>query len=708
MEAVGVEAVVEGLSGFLGDMKKMDSAISGLIPGTKLLQNAFGFLGDTIDGVVNFTLNALAHALGELVADAVEFVINKLGELVQSTIEAGSEFQLLTLRLQTLNFNTLTESGKSFNEATTESIRLTKEQLSWITKLSLQTPYDAKDIANVFTLARSYGFASDESQTLTESISNFASGMALGSTEIERIIVNFGQMVQQGKVTQREMNDLARGSFVPVNDVLQIMSKNTGVAMDAMDDFRKTAESVPAFMEAFIELVGQRFPDSAKKMARTFSGATANLKETITTLGAQNIVQPILDVFGGRLANFIDELTKRWDELVPAAQAVGSEIATVVNTLLGFMPSAGGVADGVVKALNGVADWFKKHRADITDWIIQSSRWINNVLIPDIKRVVKWLFGTEEQKGAIQKFGDWIQESFIPAIGKAADWVENVLVPFLKNDLQPVFMALLPLAEALGNVLLKAFGGEPNQSFTDWIHNSLIPGIQSFTDWINTNQDLIATWVNRLVIAAVEVAIFVGAIGLAISVVSTIAAAFIDWLATINPVVTGIALLIGFLVLVSPVVALIVAGIVGLIAVFIMVKAAFLAFIDSFKEGLAQFAQNCADTVLEVQQAFQNGDWVGVGKGIIMGVLRGIRDWAFLLIDATMDAASAAINAVTSLFGVEVGNSLNLLGSASSPSTVNSNTTNTNNYNLAINSSAQTEPIVQDFNMLQSLNFHGR
>jgi len=80
MQKVGVEAVVAGLSSFLGGIKKVDGAISGLIPGTKLLDNAFSFLGNTVEGFVNFTLNALAHALGELIADAIEFVIQKIGD----------------------------------------------------------------------------------------------------------------------------------------------------------------------------------------------------------------------------------------------------------------------------------------------------------------------------------------------------------------------------------------------------------------------------------------------------------------------------------------------------------------------------------------------------------------------------------------------------------------------------------------------------
>lgn len=731
MEAVGVEAVVEGLSGFLGDMKKMDSAISGLVPGTKLLQNAFGFLGDTIDGVVNFTLNALAHALGELVADAVEFVIQKLGELVDATIEAGGEFQTLELRLQTLNFNTLTESGETFNDATAKSIELTKQQLEWLQKLAVATPYDAADIANVFTLARSYGFASDEAKTLTESITNFASGMGLGSTEIERIIVNFGQMVQQGKVTQREMNDLARGSFVPVNDVLLQMSKDTGIAMDAMDDFRKTAESVPAFMKAFIELVDTRFRGASEKMARTFQGATANLQDFVKSLGGMNIVKPILDVVGGRIADFISDLTdpKNWDKLVAAASDVGAELSSLASTLMSILlPSGKHAAEGVVGALEGIADWFRKHRGDITDWIIASSRWINNVLIPDIKNIIKWLFGSDQEEGAIQKFGKWLEETFLPLLGKVWKWVDETLIPFLEDKLPGLLDALGSLGDSILEVIGAIFDNGDTAD-TSWV-DDLTTGIKDFATWVSDNKDAIAEWVVKLITATVYLAILIALIGTAVGWVLTITVAFANWvvvseetnkwLLLLGIAATGLGL--ALLGLASPLL-IIVAGIAAIILIlkvlwteFEVIKKAFAIWVQYFTDLFALWKDNFTQTIQEVKDALANGDWVGAGKAIVDGIARGFSGSWDLVIDLIKNLAQSAIDTwkeafginfdITDALGIGRGNPPGAPASVPASSSVNSSTVHNNNYNLSINSSAQTEPIVQDFNMMASL--HGR
>lgn len=713
MEQIGVAAVVEGLSSFLGDMKKIDSSIQGLVPGTKLLENTFGFLGDTISGFADFALNTLAHALGELVADAIEFLIQKLGELVQSTIEAGGEFQTLELRLSTLNFNAATESGMEFNAAMAESTRLTKEQLDWLMKLAVQTPYDAQDIANVYTLARSYGFADDEAKKLTDTIINFASGMGLGSQEIQRIIVNFGQMVQQGKVTQREMNDLARGSFVPVNDVLKRMATNLGMSTDELEKFRKTAASVPEFTKAFEQLVGERFTGSAEKMARTFQGATANLKDLFKSIGGFNIVKPILDVVGGHIADFITSLTdgSRWDRMVGAAKRVGDSIAGIIGKLFGLMPSADSVAEGVVNALNGIADWIGKNQDKITGFIMNIKKWIDDKLVPSVQNIMKWLFGSEEKEGAFQKFGTWLSNSFVPAVQSAAKWVGDVLIPFLKNDLYPIFVALLPLAAAIGDVLITAFGGQPNQEFTDWIHQSLIPGIEKFTQWIIDNREIIALWVERLVTATIQLALFIGVISLAINTIATVVAAFLDWI-----VVSGNWVKIAYvLVIVLALIAvgmngmliplfLVVAAIAILVLAFDGLKAFFMALIETFKQGWATFANVAAQAVLKVQDAFKNGDWIGVGKAIVQGIANGIAAFASLVVTAAMNAAAAAVNAVGNRFGLGATTSSSSSSSRSSPSrTSQSYSTTNNSYNLNINSRANSEPIIQDFNLLQSM-----
>jgi len=376
MEKIGVEAVVAGLTSFLGDMKSIDKSITDLVPSSSLLTKAFQGIGNIVEWLTGSVFRVLEYTLGNLISSAIQAVTQQIKELIAGTIEAGNEFQTLQIRLQKFNFNAATESGMDFSSAMETATQQTQEQLTWLQRLAAQTPYDLTDIASVYTLARSYGFVSDEAKNLTSKIADFAAGMGLGNTEIERIVVNFGQMVQQGKVTQREMNDLARGAFVPVNDVLKLMQEQTGLTGSAFDDFRNSAEGVNAFMTAFSTLVEQRFTGSTNAMARTWKGATDNIKDFVKSIIGLDVVKPVLDTLGGYVANFLEAFTRvpteaermaaemegitirdPFEEITATAQTIGKTISGIISDIFGLGPTADDLAIRLVDGVKAFSDW---------------------------------------------------------------------------------------------------------------------------------------------------------------------------------------------------------------------------------------------------------------------------------------------------------------------------------------------------------------
>ena len=122
---------------------------------------------------------------------------------------------------------------------------MTKEQLTWLQKLAVTTPYDNNDISNMYTLARSYDFADDKARQMTDDITNFASGMGLTSEEMQRVIINFGQLQAQGKLNGQELRDLARGSFVPINAILDKMKTKLGLTTEEFDKIAQERKSGP-------------------------------------------------------------------------------------------------------------------------------------------------------------------------------------------------------------------------------------------------------------------------------------------------------------------------------------------------------------------------------------------------------------------------------------------------------------------------------
>lgn len=760
MEEVGVAAVVKGLNSFLGDMKSMDNSISGLIPGTGLLQRAFSGLGDIMSGIGGFIANTLAHAFGELLADAIQWVTTQIKELITATIDAGKEFQTLELRLNTMNFNDLTEEEKEFANAQELATSATKEQLTWLQKIAAQTPYDNTDISNLYTLARGYGFVDDEARGLTETIIDFTSGMGLGNAEMTRIIKNFGQMQSLGKVMQRDLNDLATGAFVPVNKILAQMRLETGLAGSEFDNFRNSAEGVNLFLSTFTKMVESDFGGAAQKMARTFGAATDNVKDFIKSIFGLNIVKPILDVLGGRIAAFMDELTSesRWNTIVGLADRIGGTFSGIIEEIIGLGPSAEGMADKIVAGLQGVADWLDAHRDDIIKWVQDSAAWIKDELIPRIIELKDWLFGTDEKQGAIQKFGFWLRDVLIPMIQRASEWVANVLVPHITNDLIPVLAELVPLGKAIADALLAALGKKPSEGLSEWIHGTLIPAIQNLTKWITENEDKIVTWIGIIarVIVVLEIAsgIINTLVGIVSTVVSILTVMILSWqgvLAVVTPIITAFQWL-GAVLMTSTTVAVgvFVAAIVGLLLQFKFLEFGLRSLAGAVKIILAEIVShftllknNIINTIQTAVAAIRNGDWIGAGSAIIQGMYRGIIINAHLIINTLVQLAKNAIAAAKATLGIRspstvffgIGEQLmsgfaegitasaklavqamrGASGAIAIPAmqtaqmamrnmpTSSVTNQNTNNYNLSIHSNAPVEPILQDFNLLESL-----
>lgn len=723
MEEVGVEAVVKGLTAFLGDIRKINSGLDSIRPQATLLERAFSGAFDALGNFGREVLNVVEFALGSLLADAVNFAIEKIGELVQATIDAGSEFQTLELRLQRLNFNSLIDSGMDFNDAQREAIELTQDQLQWLQKLAAQTPYDNTDISNVFTLARSYGFAGDQAQRITEDVANFAAGMGLGNTEIERIIVNFGQMVQLGKVTQRELNDLARGSFVPVNDVLKEMEKNTGLTGSALDDFLKTTEGVDAFMQAFSSLVAGKFGGAAEQMARTFKAASANALDLVKSIGGLNIVKPILDLIGGKIADFVNQFTQdpqRWDRLVAAATHVGDAIRRVIERIFNLIPTASGLADSVIGGLEGIATWIDDNQELIVSFFVGIGDTIKNNVIPFIR---------DQLIPAIQTFADWVNENkdtifeFFGAIGDIIADVFANLVP--QGDVDLGF---------LDNVKIFMQFVIDNKDAIGELATNLI---KLFIAW-----QLVATAMNIVVNAVISL------VGFIISLIGTIGA----FMTIMNLVSSAVSVFGGVIAGLGPVL-LIIIGIIGTLIFWVkffqfsleLWASGVPMILDAVKKHFEAFKSFLVDTIARAVDAFRSGDWAGAGRAIVEGIVNGIRMMEGFLYDVISTMAFNAYESVLQVLGIHspstlfegVGESTMegfalgiqkysemarqamteamqrvaapammmpaLAGSVASNRSVTNNSETSNNYNLTVNSRANTEPIIQDFHMLQSM-----
>jgi hypothetical protein len=157
---------------------------------------------------------------------------------------------------------------------------------------------------------------------------------------------------------------------------------------------------------------------------------------------------------------------------------------------------------------------------------------------------------------------------------------------------------------------------------------------------------------------------------------------------------------------------------------------------------LTEMVNKVRETVASMVAAFKSGAWFKAGVDMIQGVINGIGSMVSALIKAAENAVKGAVKAVqdalkikspsqvfidigeSTMEGMAVGirhmtglaqksmetaigevvlPAIAVQQYAQAPSSVNTQNSYTNNYNLTINSQARKESLVQDYNMLKSL-----
>jgi len=765
MEQVGVEAVVKGLTSFVSDIGKLNSSLKSIEPSGNIVTRTLEGVSNAFSGLAGFMGRVAEVALGVLVRDAFNAIVNGLKEIISSTIEAGNEFQILGLRLERLNFNTAIAQSNNLEEATVRATKATREQLSWVQKLAATTPYDFQDIANVFTLARSYGFADTEAKGLTEDITDFAAGMGLGNTEIERIVVNMGQMVQQGKVTQREMNDLARGAFVPVNDVLKQMQKNTGLTGKAFDKFKSSTKGVNAFMTAFSQIVQQRFTGASEQMARTFKGATDNVKDFIKSIFGFGVVTPILDKVGGKIADVLATLTSpgNFAAISLSVQRFGTAISDLIGELLGLGDvDTGNITQRILQGFNRATKWIETHKDDIINFFLNVKDTIKGVFDAakngDLGGVFAALGVPQETIDKITGFKDTIVETFNTIKG----WIDEN-----KPTIDEFFGTL---GEIVGTVIENLTGKGID---TSGGLQGLLDGITTFMQFVIDNKDKIADWTTKLLElwGALQLIQFV--LSLIMPPILAVVGGFLGLMGAIIGFISVAAILFNPLTWLITAFALIGLGIGGLIgltaalvenwdkagpllgAIWEAIKSTILDIFSNLVEGIANgFARWWELTTTNLQNIYQyffssfNSiadlldpmKWWALGQKMIEGLTKGIEEMAGNFLATLRGIVDEAVELVETLLNIrspskvfaKIGNKIMqglaegildssglamgamqkaiagvempaVYASAQMGGAVSTQNNYTSNYNLTVNTSAPSEPIIQDYNMLQSL-----
>lgn len=325
------------------------------------------------------------------------------------------------------------------SEALEAAIGPANELIEWTKTMAVTTPFTAETLARANTLGMAMGFTTEETKRLTMATGNFTAGMGLSQDVIERIIYNFGQMIQQGKVTGTELRDLARGGFVPITDVLKQMQENLGETGKDFDQFRKDAAKgvypVEEFFTAFMEIAERDFPNAMERMSRTWEGVTSNIHDFIGVVLGAEVLGPLLDRIAARLDDALKrmmspEIRGGFSDLGETIADTYDKIANKVPDVIGSFIELGNTLGlglgfgGAKRAIEGLGDalvW-------ILDRVEGATNLFNTLLTPAVETFTKSI---ENASGILDPFLDPIKEFSDEHGDKFVDVLDRTVELFL-------------------------------------------------------------------------------------------------------------------------------------------------------------------------------------------------------------------------------------------------------------------------------------
>lgn len=231
-------------------MRSVNGALDSLRPSGTLLQQMFEAVGQAVTDFGRAIWDVVSVTLGVMLRDAIEGIIQALGDLISEIIDVGNAFQLLEIRLTGLNLPGNTADIKDWTKALAQARDVTKDQITWIQQLAAATPFAPETIANAYTMARAFGMSDEEARRLTTDITNFAASMGLSNQAVTTTIMNFGQIIERGKIMGQTIRNLTRSAFLPWDDIVTRMAADLGMSKDKLVALISTAKGVPAYLNA--------------------------------------------------------------------------------------------------------------------------------------------------------------------------------------------------------------------------------------------------------------------------------------------------------------------------------------------------------------------------------------------------------------------------------------------------------------------------
>lgn len=419
--------------------------------GVAAFKGVIGALEALTKPLRDFITRAMEVATGMLIYNFFRSIAQAVRNLVAEVVNAVVAFQKLEIQLSALAARDFARTtGQSMAEAFKATTGAAAELFDWIRKLAITTPFTVEEIGNMFAMAQAMGLNMKMSKDLTLAIVNFTSAMGLSGEVLQRIIYNFGQMVQRGKLSGEEFRDLSR-NFVPIDDILSSLAVKAGMTKEA---FRKLAMEggvpVEQFLQAFIDMANKDFPDAAERMSRTLAGVTSNIKEFFQSFLGLDVLKPVADKIAGIMADALTRVTN--DPILRnSTKLLGEALLAAFNVLIQPVNALQTALTGLWNSFSGIPKTVSLATTSLTQAGAAMQTvygWAHTLAVNILTFAIMIGRGIQGAADKIKSFADNNKTTFGELIAKATNWGLNFIGQFAKG----IALGMDLLAKAISGI----------------------------------------------------------------------------------------------------------------------------------------------------------------------------------------------------------------------------------------------------------------
>ena len=259
-----------------------------------------------------------------------------------------------------------------------------EDMLKRLADFAAKTPFELAEVEKGAKALLAYGFSAKDTIPTLKALGDISAGL---NVPMERLILNYGQVRVQTKLTGREMRDFAIAG-VPLLDEL---AKNLGKSKVEIQEMISAGEiGFPVVQEAFQTMTteGGRFNNLMDAQSKTFNGMMSNMRDSIDLFMREG-GRPLVDIgkeIVGEIIEVIEKIgqwTKANPELTKVVALLSLKIIALsiaIGTLLIVVPKITSfflLLVSAVRILTGVVAALLPYIATIIEGFIGLAKAIN-------------------------------------------------------------------------------------------------------------------------------------------------------------------------------------------------------------------------------------------------------------------------------------------------------------------------------------------